>query len=122
MLIRSLSCVLVLVVPLSGNVTAQDKKPAKVRVLLLGDSTVTAPRFGTNHHLGPFRQTPPQLGSLILYPDFGKKTFDDLAARGHKISRPKAHLWNPSVITIDHQSGVIRAAGDPKAKRHAAAY
>jgi gamma-glutamyltranspeptidase/glutathione hydrolase len=83
---------------------------------------VTAPRFGTKHHLGSFRQAPPELGSLILYPEFGKNTFDDLAARGHKISRPKAHLWNPSVITIDHQSGIIRAAGDPRAKRHAAAY
>ncbi len=83
---------------------------------------VTAPRFGTKHHLGSFRQKPPELGSLILYPDFGMKTFDDLAGRGHKITMPKSHLWNPSVITIDHQSGVIRAAGDPKAKRHAAAY
>src|SRR5262249_1860714 len=32
---------------------------------------VTAPRFGTNHHLGSFRQTPPQLGSLLIYEEVG---------------------------------------------------
>ena len=40
MMPRSLSCALGLLVALSGTVSAQDKKPAKVRVLLLGDSTV----------------------------------------------------------------------------------
>src|ERR1700733_4948522 len=29
-------------------------------------AAVVAPRFGTNHHLGSFRQTPPQLGSLLI--------------------------------------------------------
>src|SRR5947208_1588900 len=38
--IRSVSYVLVLFFVLSGSVRAQDKKPANVRVLLLGDSTV----------------------------------------------------------------------------------
>src|SRR5207237_6699191 len=31
--------------------------------------SVTAPRFGTNHFVGSFRQAPPALGSLLLYPD-----------------------------------------------------
>jgi len=39
MLRRSLSC-LVLLVALAGHVGAEDQKPVKVRVLLLGDSTV----------------------------------------------------------------------------------
>ncbi|MSQ96059.1 MAG: hypothetical protein EXR98_16100 [Gemmataceae bacterium] len=85
---------------------------------------VTAPRFATQHHLGSFRQTPPVLGSLTLYPEFPKSTFDDLAARGHKISVPakKGHLADPSVIAIDQKTGEFRAAGDPRSKRHAAAY
>lgn len=85
---------------------------------------VTAPRFATNHHLGSFRQTPPVLGSLTLYPEFAKATFEDLASRGHKISVPakKGHLADPSVIVIDQKAGEFRAAGDPRAKRHAAAY
>ena len=85
---------------------------------------VTAPRFATNHHLGSFRQTPPQLGSLVLNAEFSKATFADLAARGHKISVPTKNgaLAAPCVITIDPQTGQLRAAGDPRAKRHAAAY
>jgi gamma-glutamyltranspeptidase / glutathione hydrolase len=83
---------------------------------------VTAARFATNHHLGSFRQTPPQLGSLLLYPDFEKATFADLSARGHKITTSKKHFAEPSVIAIDQKTGVLRAAGDPRAKRHAAAY
>lgn len=85
---------------------------------------VTAPRFATNHHLGSFRQTPPELGSLVLYPEFAKDTFATLSARGHKISTPpkNKHLAEPSLIVIDQKTGEIRAAGDPRAKRHAAAY
>jgi gamma-glutamyltranspeptidase / glutathione hydrolase len=83
---------------------------------------VTAPRFATNHLLGSFRQTPPVLGSLLLYPEFPKATFDDLTARGHKITTSKRFFAEPSVITIDQKTGVMRVAGDPRPKRHAAAY
>jgi gamma-glutamyltranspeptidase/glutathione hydrolase len=85
---------------------------------------VSAPRFATNHHLGSFRQTPPKLGSLVLYSEFAKSTWDDLSARGHKITTPpkNRHLAEPSVIVIDQKTGELHAAGDPRAKRHAAAY
>jgi gamma-glutamyltranspeptidase/glutathione hydrolase len=85
---------------------------------------VTAPRFATQHHLGSFRQTPPVLGNLVLYPEFSKTTFEDLASRGHKITAPpkKGPLAAPSVVIIDQKTGEFRAAGDPRAKRHAAAY
>ncbi len=83
---------------------------------------VTASRFATQHHLGSFRQTPPILGSLFLYPDFAKTTYEDLAGRGHKITTSKKHFADPSVIAVDPKTGVLRAAGDPRAKRHAAAY
>ncbi|MBM3996766.1 MAG: hypothetical protein FJ303_21825 [Planctomycetes bacterium] len=110
-----------------GDLQDQTALQVMLNVLDFGMSpaeAVTAPRFATKHHLGSFRQTPPELGSLVLYPEFAKATFEDLAARGHKISVPakKGHLAEPSVIVIDRKTGELRAAGDPRAKRHAAAY
>ena len=83
---------------------------------------VTAARFATKHHLGSFRQTPAELGSLLLYREFAKTTFADLTARGHKITTSMKHFAEPCVIAIDQKTGVMRAAGDPRAKRHSAAY
>jgi gamma-glutamyltranspeptidase / glutathione hydrolase len=83
---------------------------------------VTAPRFGTNHHLGSFRQTPPQLGSLLIYADVGDATIKDLEARGHHVTVRRPPLWAPVMLSLDSKAGLIRAAGDPKARRHAAAY
>jgi hypothetical protein len=34
----------------------------------------------------------------------------------------KGSLWAPAVLTLDPKSIAIRAAGDPKTGRHAAAY
>jgi gamma-glutamyltranspeptidase/glutathione hydrolase len=83
---------------------------------------VTAPRFGTNHFLGSFRQTKPDLGSLRINPEVGDDTLADLGRRGHRVRIHKGALWAPSVLTIDPKSRVIHGAGDPKAGRHAAAY
>ena len=54
------------------------------------DKAVTAPRFGTNHHLGSFRQTPPELGSLLLDAKLVESVGDDLAGRGHKTRQTRA--------------------------------
>ncbi len=83
---------------------------------------VTTPRFGTNHFVGSFRQTPPQLGSLLIYPEVGEETIKDLRARGHKVTTRRPPLWAPTVIHRDAQTGALQAAGDPKARRHAGAY
>jgi gamma-glutamyltranspeptidase/glutathione hydrolase len=89
---------------------------------------VTAPRFGTNHHLGSFRQTPPQLGSLLITEGFGADTIKELEARGHKtVKGPDGMSLRrlsvaPVMLRIDPKSGEIQAAGDPRARRHAAAY
>jgi gamma-glutamyltranspeptidase/glutathione hydrolase len=83
---------------------------------------VTAPRFGTDHHLGSFRQKAPVLGSLLVYADLGEDTIRELQARGHKVDVRKPPLWAPTAVSFDPASGTIRAAGDPKARRHAAAY
>lgn len=85
------------------------------------DEAVTAPLFGTNHHLGSFRQTPPRLGSLLLHPDLAKGVGKDLAARGHLLD-PRGPRSNPVLLRIDPKTGLIHAAGDPRSRRHAAAY
>jgi gamma-glutamyltranspeptidase/glutathione hydrolase len=83
---------------------------------------VTAPRFGTNHLVGSFRQKAPQLGSLLLNPEVGEGVVKDLQARGHKVALRKGPLWAPTVLRIDPHSGRIEAVGDPRARRHAVAY
>jgi gamma-glutamyltranspeptidase/glutathione hydrolase len=83
---------------------------------------VVAPRFGTDHFLGSFGQKPPVLGSLQLYPEFGPDTAKELAARGHKVTLKKAPLWAPCALRLDPRSGLLEAAGDPLARRHAGAY
>jgi gamma-glutamyltranspeptidase/glutathione hydrolase len=90
--------------------------------LLSPAEAVTAPRFGTNHFVGSFRQTPPSLGSLLLDPAVGEATIQELKARGHRVTLRKPPLWAPTALRIDPVSGAIEAAGDPKAGRHAAAY
>jgi gamma-glutamyltranspeptidase/glutathione hydrolase len=89
---------------------------------LAADASVTAPRFQTHHYLGSFGQTPPDLGSLFIEEAFGEKVLADLAARGHRVRVARPPVWHPSVIAIDPATGRFRAAGDPRAGRHAAAY
>jgi gamma-glutamyltranspeptidase/glutathione hydrolase len=83
--------------------------------------SVTAPRYGTNHHLGSFRQTPPVLGDLHINPDVGESTIAELGARGHQVVT-KAPASAPCVIVIDPSNHTLDAAGDPKARRHAGAF
>ncbi len=84
-------------------------------------AAVTAPRFETKHFIGSFRQTPPELGLLRIDADVGNDTLEELKARGHRVVIVKPPIWIPSMLMIDPISGLIRAAGDPKAGRHAAA-
>jgi gamma-glutamyltranspeptidase/glutathione hydrolase len=84
--------------------------------------SVTAVRFGTDHLVGSFGQTPPELGSLTIYTKAGERTIADLKARGHKVKSRVPPLWVPSVLAIDPASGQIDVAGDPQTGRHSAAY
>jgi gamma-glutamyltranspeptidase/glutathione hydrolase len=83
---------------------------------------VTAPRFGTMHHLSSFRQGPPQLGNVVLYPELGEALIKDLESRGAKVTLQKVAWGRPVAVRIDPQTGVIEAAGDPMARRNAGAY
>lgn len=83
---------------------------------------VTAPRFLTGHFLGSFRQAAPKLGFLEIYEEVGPKVVSELESLGHRVSVHKPPLAAPILLRIDPQSGRLEAAGDPKARRHAAAY
>jgi gamma-glutamyltranspeptidase/glutathione hydrolase len=85
--------------------------------------SVVAPRFMTDHFIGSFRQKPPVLGGLRINRDFGTDVLDALKARGHILNiNTGALAAAPSVISFEPASGRIRAAGDPRAGRHALAY
>jgi len=84
--------------------------------------SVTALRFGTNHHVGSFRQAKPDLGSLLIYKSASEDLVSELAGRGHKVQRVDAPLWAPSAISIDPDNKRLQGAGDPLAGRHAAAW
>jgi gamma-glutamyltranspeptidase/glutathione hydrolase len=83
---------------------------------------VSAPRFGTDHLLGSFGQKAPVLGSLLVGPSMGDAVIPDLKALGHKVTVKKGLLTAPVLLRIDPQTGVIEAAGDPRAKRHVGAW
>ncbi|MBS0261772.1 MAG: gamma-glutamyltransferase [Planctomycetes bacterium] len=83
--------------------------------------SLQAVRFGTNHLLGSFGQTPPRLGSLLINAEADPETVAALTKLGHKVELSPGPLWNPSVIAI-LPDGTLQAAGDSRAGRHAAAY
>jgi gamma-glutamyltranspeptidase/glutathione hydrolase len=85
--------------------------------------SVTAPRFMTDHFLSSFRQTPPALGRLRINPGVGADVLAELSARGHNLDvRANPLSAAATVLELDPRSGLVRAAGDPRARRHAAAY
>ena len=86
-------------------------------------TSVTAPRFMSDHFVGSFRQAPPDLGGLRINPAIGESVLDALAVRGHKLKPSDTPLSAAAtVIAIDPATGDYKAAGDPRAGRHAGAY
>jgi gamma-glutamyltranspeptidase/glutathione hydrolase len=83
---------------------------------------VLAPRFVTDHLIGSFNQPAPRLGSLSLYESAGADTIAALKDLGHEVRIAKPPLGHPVVLAMDATTGKMRAAGDPKARRHARAY
>jgi gamma-glutamyltranspeptidase/glutathione hydrolase len=82
--------------------------------------SVRAPRFSTDHHTSSFGQAPPKPGSLTVSEGFGEDVVAELKARGHDVKTTPGAIAAPVVLQLD--GGTIRAAGDPKAGRHAGAY
>ena len=88
---------------------------------------VTAPRFSTGHYQDSFNANPDRektlikLSGLTLSDAFPLQVKNELRRRGHKIETSKVPIANPVMLTRDPGTGLIQAAGDPKAGRHAAA-
>ena len=88
---------------------------------------VTASRFSTGHHQDSFDPNPDReaafvaRGELTVYDEISDQTREDLKKRGHILKTTSGPIGNPVMIWRDLESGQIHAAGDPKAKRHAAA-
>jgi hypothetical protein len=80
----------------------------------------------TDHFISSFGQKPPALGQLRVNPELGSETLEALKTLGHKlVLRPGPLSAAPCVISIgdaDANRRQIRAAGDPRAGRHAMAY
>lgn len=94
---------------------------------MLPAQAVTAPRFHTNHHQDSFNPNPDRsaafvgLGELKVNDVVAAEVQTELAARGHRMASTAGPIGNPVMILIDSSTGMIHAAGDPKAGRHAAA-
>jgi gamma-glutamyltranspeptidase/glutathione hydrolase len=86
-------------------------------------ASVRAPRFMSDHFVGSFRQAPPVLGGLRVNPSLGRPTLEALSARGHLLQVSATPLSAAAtVLAIDPATGLYRAAGDPRARRHAGAF
>ncbi len=91
------------------------------------EQAVTAPRFSTGHHEDSFNpgsdrmKTFKKLESLSINEGIGEPVRSELASRGHQIEISKGAIANPVMIYRDPKNGMLYAAGDPRAGRHAAA-
>jgi gamma-glutamyltranspeptidase/glutathione hydrolase len=92
----------------------------------LPETAVTAPRFATAHHQDSFdpdhdrAQTFKGPGSLTLSDRVNDSVQKALSGRGHKLDVETSPIGSPVMLTIDQDSGIFYAAGDPEAHRHAA--
>ncbi len=94
---------------------------------MLPAEAVIAPRFNTSHYQDSFDPNPDRNAAFVgrnmltVYEQIPEETRNDLASRGHIIKTTSGPIGYPVMIYVDSESGKMYAAGDPKAKRHAAA-
>lgn len=94
---------------------------------MMPKDAVTAPRFNTGHHQDSFDPNPDRqktlgtLAGLRLNSAIDEKVRVELAGRGHKVTTTSRPIAYPVMLCRDSDTGMIHAAGDPKARRHAAA-
>jgi len=78
-------------------------------------------RFGTNHLIGSFRQTPVEPGSLIIEETVPNKTLEALRKKGHKV-RMTSVFSTGTVMIVRDEDGTMKPGGDVRKTRHVAAY
>ncbi len=99
----------------------------RVEFGMMPAEAVTAPRFSTGHMENSFDSNPDRArafmspGSLALHSGIPAQTRDELIRRGHIVTTTGDPIGAPVMLWIDAESGIVHAAGDPAAGRHAAA-
>ncbi len=94
---------------------------------MMPKDAVTASRFSTGHQENSFNPNPSRketlgkMASLTLNENIDESVREELAGRGHKITTTSRPIAYPVMIYLDPNTGIIYAAGDPKARRHAGA-
>lgn len=94
---------------------------------MMPEDAVTAVRFSTGQQEDSFdpnsnrAETLGTLASLAVDKRMDDSVRQELARRGHKITTTSSPIAHPVMIYIDPETEMIYAAGDPKARRHAAA-
>lgn len=90
------------------------------------EAAVTAPRFATAHHQDSFDPNPDriqtfkQAGSLTINDSISQDVIQELARRKHELKTSSSAIANPVMIYVNQDTGMLYAAGDPAAHRHAA--
>ncbi len=91
------------------------------------EKAVVAPRFSTSHHQDSFDPNPDRqavfkgAGKMRVNVEVPESVRQELTRRGHQVQTTKGPIANPIMISIDVETGMLQAAGDPQAGRHAAA-
>ncbi len=90
------------------------------------EEAVIAPRFATAHHQDSFDPNPnreeafKQAGALTVSDTVDSSIQEELIRRGHQLESSAGAIATPVMLAIDQESGMLYAAGDPAANRHAA--
>ena len=90
------------------------------------EEAVTAPRFATAHHQDSFDPNPnreeafKQAGALTVSDTVDSSVQEELIRRGHQLEESAGAIATPVMLSIDQESRMLYAAGDPAANRHAA--
>ncbi len=85
------------------------------------------PRFQTAHHQNSFRSdtkredTIVEAGRIVADREIVDTVGRELERRGHLVKSAEKAVGVPVMLCVDPGSGIVRAAGDPKTGRHAAA-
>ncbi len=99
----------------------------RIEFEMMPAEAVRASRFSTDHMENSFDSNPDRAeafispGSLQLNSDIAQQTQSHLAARGHRLTTTSEPIGAPVMLWIEAESGMVHAAGDPAAGKHAAA-
>lgn len=94
---------------------------------MLPEHAVTAARFNTFHHENSFDPNPDReaafvgAGKMRVHEGIPESVRQALTERGHTVATTASAIAYPVMLHLDAETGMIHAAGDPKAGRHAAA-